>query len=307
MIDNQVIFNTIDNGIIVLDRDLNVHAWNNWLEIRTDVYEKDIIGINICEKFSYIDEKKLKRKIKSVLVTKNPSFYGVDPHQYLIDIKVNSIMEVVYESMQQDITIVPYDIEKGLVCLYIYDKTSIYDINYKLEQLNKKLIDLSNKDYLTKAYNRRYFEEFSKKMISLGKRNEQRISIIALDVDHFKKINDNYGHAVGDEVLVSFTKILEKSIRDSDIVSRFGGEEFMIFLYDASIDNALNIAFKIRDLIENTPIEVDDIKLNITASLGVAQYCEEQDKENIQNTVKRADNALYEAKTKGRNLVVLSK
>ena len=126
-----------DKFIIVqfLDEDLNILAWNKWLEVRTNKKSSEMIGKNICKEFEYINENKLKRKIKSVLITNNPSYYSVDPHRFLIDIKVNTIVNKVFESMQQDITIVPYDIEKKLVCLYIYDNTKLCEINYKLENI----------------------------------------------------------------------------------------------------------------------------------------------------------------------------
>ena len=80
MINNDILFDTIDNGIVILDENLNIIAWNYWLEIRTHIKENAMIGKNICDEFSYINEKKLKRKLKAVLVTKSPSYYNVDPH-----------------------------------------------------------------------------------------------------------------------------------------------------------------------------------------------------------------------------------
>ena len=303
-IHNDTIFNTIDNGIIILDANLNVLAWNNWLEIRTNIKANEIINKNICEEFSYINEKKLKRKIKSVLVTNNASFYSVDPHQFLIDIKLNSIVNNIYESMQQDITIVPYGPNKNQVCLYIYDKTSLCETNVKLEIVNEELKDLSNRDPMTHAYNRRYFSEESKKMLSLSIRHNQCLCLLVLDIDNFKVINDTYGHSIGDEVIILLAKNLEKYVRTTDVVSRFGGEEFVVLLYNTCLENANNIANKIRENIENLDIEFHDRKsLNFTVSIGVAQYDKEKDDNNIEHTIKRADDALYVAKNNGRNQV----
>ncbi len=301
---DDTIFNTIDNGIIILDENLNILAWNRWLEIRTDILEKDIEGQNICKKFTYIDNKKLKRKVKAALVTKNPSYYNVDPHQHLIKIKIHSINSV-YEYMQQDVTIVPYDIDKKIVCLYIYDKTALCEINLKLERLNDELVDLSNKDYLTKVYNRRYFNDFAKKAIELAKRSEHDLSIVAIDIDRFKTINDTFGHIIGDEVLVTISDILRNTIRKSDIVARFGGEEFILLLNNASLKDATKIAEKIRKIIENTKIEVDGKEINMTSSFGVATFNKENE-EDITSILQRADDLLYIAKKHGRNKVVSS-
>ena len=304
MINNKIIFDTIDNGIVILDENLNIVAWNYWLEIRTNIKENEILNKNICNEFPYINEKKLKRKIKTVFVTKNPSYYNVDPHKYLIDIKISSIVEKVYDSMQQDITIVPYDIENKLVCLYIYDKTSLCNTNFELEQLNIKLKDLSNRDPMTHSYNRRYFTESSKKMLSLSKRNKQCSCLCILDIDKFKNINDTYGHSVGDEVIILLANKLEEYVRNSDIVARFGGEEFVIFLYNTCLSEAYLISEKIRKNVEKLELSADGEMLNFTISLGVSEYSDEKDSNNIENTLKRADDALYIAKANGRNQVV---
>ncbi len=305
-INNNIIFETINNGIIILDEDLNILAWNKWLEVRTNKKSSEMIGKNICKEFDYINENKLKRKIKSVLVTNNASFYSINPHKFLIDIKVNTIVNKVFESMQQDITIVPYDIEKKLVCLYIYDNTKLCEINYKLEELNDKLKELSNCDPLTNVYNRRYFSEISNKMLSLTTRNSHDLGIIILDIDKFKNINDTYGHGLGDKVIIALAQNLKEIVRDSDIVSRFGGEEFVILMYNINLENAQNVAEKIRQHVEAIEIIDNDLTLRFTVSLGVALYDEAIDNKNLEYTLKRADKALYMAKQNGRNQVRVS-
>ena len=302
-INENIISSTINNGLIILDENLRICTWNKWLEIRTDISEEEILGKNICEEFPYINEKKLKRKIKSVLITKNPSFYSVDPHSYLIKIQSNSIVDKIFDYMQQDITIIPYDIEKKLVCLYIYDNTELYESNHKLKVLNEKLTDLSNRDPMTNSYNRRYFSEISQKYITLSKRHKYNMSVLILDIDHFKKINDTYGHKLGDEVIITLANSLNTYVRKSDIVSRFGGEEFVILLYDISKENTLNIAETIRKNVEKLVIKSDEGDLKFTISIGVAIYDEKEDNENIDKTLTRADHALYEAKDSGRNIV----
>lgn len=305
-IDNNIIFETINNGIIILDENLNILAWNRWLEVRTNKKSSDMIGKNICKEFEYINESKLKRKIKSVLVTKNPSYYSIDPHRFLIDIKVNAIVNKVFESMQQDVTIVPYDLEKKLVCLYIYDNTKLCEINFQLESLNEKLKNLSNCDPLTNVYNRRYFSEVSKQILFSTKKDTQSIGVIILDIDKFKNINDTYGHTVGDKVIISLAQNLKNIVRDSDIVSRFGGEEFVILMYNTNLENTQIVAEKVRKHILNLEVIDGELIIKFTISLGVALYDEIIDNKNIENTLKRADEALYVAKQNGRNQVRVS-
>lgn len=97
---DDIIFNTINNGILILDEELNIKAWNRWLAVHTHLKLEDVLDKNLCELFPSIDEKRLKRKIKSVLVTNASSFYSVDPHRYLLKIELSNITNPIYEFMQ---------------------------------------------------------------------------------------------------------------------------------------------------------------------------------------------------------------
>lgn len=135
-----------------------------------------------------------------------------------------------------------------------------------------------------------------KREISFALRHKLPLSVVMIDIDFFKRINDTYGHETGDKVLKIFAKTLEKSIRHEDIVGRFGGEEFVIALPNTNIEQALNAAERIRQKIEK--MKVKAINGNITASLGITELLLTDDEESI---LKRADDALYEAKRGGRN------
>ena len=305
-IDNNIIFDTVNNGIIILDEDLKVLGWNKWLEIFTRIDETEIINKKIYEFFPYINEKKLKRKAKTVLITNNASFLSLDTNRFLIDIPVSNITNPIYSSMQQDITILPYDLEKKYICIYIYDNTLMCEINKKLEVANKELKDISHRDYLTQLFNRRYFTEQSEKIKAFSIRNGNiPLSLVILDIDKFKSINDKYGHIIGDEVIVSVAKTLEKVIRQSDIVARFGGEEFVILFQDCTIERAYELSEKIRVMIEQTSVLCKNNKnLSVSVSIGVAEFIKED--EYIENTVSRADKAMYKAKESGRNKTIIA-
>ena len=302
---DDIIFNTIDNGILILDENLSIKAWNRWLEIHTHMKLEDVQNKNICELFPTINEKTLKRKITSVLVTNSPSFYSTYPHQYLLKIKLSNITDSIYDSMQQNVTLAPYIKKEKLVALYIYDKTTFCETNAKLAALNKELKELSYRDPMTQAYNRRYFYEETTKMLSLSTRENTESCIIILDIDHFKIVNDTQGHSVGDEVIITLAKLLLTHVRQSDVVARFGGEEFVIFLYNSNLKNAQIVAEKIRKDIENVEIPLENgSKLHFTASFGVARFNSKLDNENIEHTISRADQCLYVAKDSGRNKVI---
>ena len=135
----DIICNTVDNGIIVLNKDLKVFFWNRWLETRTGIEANSIIDKNILDFYSNIDEKKLKRKIIRALKLNSPTFYTPQTDDFLINIEINNISDRVFNQMQQSITITPLDLEEGLVILYIYDITFLSEINYKLEIAKKSL------------------------------------------------------------------------------------------------------------------------------------------------------------------------
>lgn len=167
----------------------------------------------------------------------------------------------------------------------------------------KKTKDLANKDYLTGAYNRRYFFEASEAIIDKNLRKDKDIAVATLDIDHFKNVNDTYGHDVGDIAIKEIVTVLNKSLRASDLVARFGGEEFCILIEDISKKDMKELFEKIRLNFEKNEIRFKEVVVKYTVSLGVA-YGKSDD---INEMLKISDNALYEAKDTGRNKVVIHK
>lgn len=165
---------------------------------------------------------------------------------------------------------------------------------------HKKLTLLAIKDVLTGMNNRRGLQIMLDSIIPLVKRDSKYLSVIAIDIDFFKKINDTYGHDAGDIVLQEFSKLIKETHRDSDISCRFGGEEFVLILPDTNEKGAERMAEKLRSKTEAYTINIDNEKVNITASFGVATRCSNID---IDAMMKDADKALYSAKFTGRNKV----
>lgn len=159
----------------------------------------------------------------------------------------------------------------------------------------------SQRDSLTGLYNVRSFDYFYNGMLDKAKQESSTFAICLIDVDHFKKVNDTYGHPAGDQVLKQLANLLSKLMRQEDVVSRNGGEEFSILLDNCSIAQALEVAERIRVAIENTKfILPDKKKIHLTVSIGVAAYNESILNEDLYEA---ADNALYDAKKQGRNRV----
>lgn len=171
-----------------------------------------------------------------------------------------------------------------------------------LEEANKKLEKLAQTDPLTNAFNRRYFIENAEKEIKRCNRSNQSFSLIMLDIDHFKNINDTYGHAFGDEVLICIVNTIQSKLRAIDIFARVGGEEFYILIPYSNINETFVMADRFRALIE----EIDYLYFNkqqirISASFGVSEYLTTDS--SIEDTMLRCDLALYQAKREGRNRV----
>ncbi len=175
----------------------------------------------------------------------------------------------------------------------------------ELKASKEELKLLSSIDPMTQLYNRRYFSKISKHILDLSKREKTKLSLLMIDIDNFKKINDTYGHQVGDDVIISLAKKLEKYTRASDIICRFGGEEFVILLPETSIDGATIISEKIREVISDEVINFSHKeKLKFTISIGLTQIKNETDM-NIDVLINRADKALYDAKNSGKNKVCI--
>ncbi len=168
------------------------------------------------------------------------------------------------------------------------------------KKLEEELRRLSMTDPLTGAYNRRYFLELAEKEMIRSHRTGSPFSLLVMDIDHFKRVNDTYGHIVGDMVLKKLVEVLKQRIRRSDTLARWGGEEFIVLLPDTALEGAAVLAEDLRAIIEET--EFPHVK-NITISLGVAEY---EAGQTIDNTVTEADKALYKAKESGRNCVVIA-
>ena len=175
--------------------------------------------------------------------------------------------------------------------------------NLDILELFQKTKDLANKDFLTGSYNRRYFFEVSEAIVDKNVRKNQDIAVATLDIDHFKNVNDTYGHDVGDVAIKEIVTVLDKSIRTSDLVARFGGEEYSILLEDISLEDTQALFEKIRQNFEKNVISMNEICLKYTVSIGVA-YGKSK---NIDDMLKISDEALYEAKESGRNRVVIHK
>ena len=162
--------------------------------------------------------------------------------------------------------------------------------------------NMATYDTLTSLYNRRYFDERLNLEAQKAFRSGTPLSLIMVDIDHFKKVNDTFGHTEGDKALREISYLLRTSVRKKDVVARYGGEEFVLILPEAGVEESLAIAERIRRTIEKTIFEVGAVQLKLTVSLGISHFPDDRpgSKEEL---VRMADLALYDAKRGGRNQV----
>lgn len=185
-------------------------------------------------------------------------------------------------------------------------------IRQELSEANRKLEELALTDSLTNCYNRRYLTQHLNHEVITNIQYKTPFSLLLLDIDYFKAINDRYGHVIGDEVLVRTAEAVKQSIRSTDILTRYGGEEFMIYLPHTEHDLANQIAERVRTAVESNHIEVDHeiMQVSITISIGILSF-EDFEMEHVPENPEgyltqlfaAVDKALYQAKQNGRNRV----
>lgn len=280
-VDAVIILGSNDNpkGIFTTKDFLNILHKNSDLALPVKSYmTSPLLTVNeeakISEVLDFIKEKHFKRV---VVTNKEGSISGLITQSEILRVINNKWMEMIKERGNE-----------------------LSRLNEKLIERATNLEEKASKDYLTKLFNRRKFNTLIQYEISQLKRNKQRnLSLIIIDLDNFKYINDTYGHDTGDEILIDLARIFKLSCRDSDILCRWGGEEFALALPETTIDNGMLVAQKIRKSVESHIFAKD---LQLTCSLGVAQFHSD---DTYAEFFKRADEALYCAKNSGKNKVVL--
>ncbi len=297
MIFNQI-FDAINLGLVILDKDLKVQKWNRWMEIHSGISADNIIGSSVIETFPNLDNTKFKRSCKSVFAFGNLCFFSQKLHKYLFPFKSTSYFKALFEYMQQSCAMGPLRDENNeiqSIFIYIQDVTEV-------AMYERKLMEMNMKDGLTGIYNRRYMEIKLKEEFHRCKRYGGELSIIMFDIDHFKKVNDDYGHQCGDHILQSLSSTVTAVVRSVDYLYRYGGEEFCCLLPETKLEGALQAAERIRNAVSEMDTTYNGRIIKITVSLGVAGIDEAID--SVDMFLKKADDALYQAKREGRNRVV---
>ena len=278
----DAVINTSDDLIYYKNRKLIYLGCNDAFEKYVNLPKEEIIGKDDFEIFDKKFAKIFREHDLKILKTNKTS---VENEWFEFDGK-----QVLFQSKKIPFK---YNSNSGIGILGVSrDITDLYEIQKKLEEQTIK-------DELTKAYNRKYFNEKLKEQFDLYRRYKVNFCIALFDIDDFKKVNDTYGHKIGDEVLIKICKTINKNIRITDILFRIGGEEFVIMYRKTNVEDAFKSTKKIKDLIENEQIIENH---PITISIGLTQI-KDNDKED--SLIKRSDDLMYDSKKNGKNRITV--
>ncbi|SCX96301.1 MULTISPECIES: sensor domain-containing diguanylate cyclase [unclassified Pseudomonas] len=300
------IVQSIDVGVVVLDREYRVQVWNTFMENRSGVQPKDAHNQLFFSLFPEIDRQWFCRKVESVATLGTPAFTVWEQRPYLMRFKSYQPITGQEAFMYQNTTLLPLrspDNTIKHICLVIYDVTDVATNRHQLQAANAQLQRLSSTDRLTGLYNRGHWESNLKAAYARHQRYGHALSLVMLDIDHFKRVNDTYGHQAGDKVIEHVAKLLHEHVRESDVAGRYGGEEFAVVLSDTDKAGAHIFAERLRKAIEALEVQFNDQTIRFTVSLGVADLS--QPSNDHAELIARADQALYTSKKTGRNRVTV--
>ncbi|MCD1630789.1 MULTISPECIES: GGDEF domain-containing protein [Marinobacter] len=298
---------SVEVGLVVLDLDFRVQAWNGFMEHHSGITGSQIQNKVLFDVFPDIPQAWLTRKVDAVAMLNTRAFTSWEQRPYLFKFRNTRPITGTEEYMFQNLTISPLTGTNGEVdkiCLLIYDVTEFASSKRALERANEQLAKLSMTDRLTGLLNRGTWENLVDAEYERYRRYGQATTLVMFDIDHFKPVNDNYGHLAGDEVIRHTAQTTRNNIRQSDSAGRYGGEEFGIILPETDAENARLLCERIRESIEKSTVETSAGNITYTISMGIAQLTDEP--ENYMQWMQKADEALYAAKESGRNRVVVA-
>ncbi len=293
---------TIDVGLIVIDRNLEINVWNSFMENHSGIKPKDVKGKNLLTLFPEINKTWFNNKLESVFLLKNRAFSSWEQRPFLIKFKNYRPITGTADFMYQNITINPLLSSKGEVeqlSIVVYDVTDVAVKKLELNTANKELQQLSRTDSLTQLYNRGFWEKNLLDEFTRFQRYQQATSLVMFDIDHFKRVNDTYGHPAGDEALRQTSQVLQQSVRSTDVAGRYGGEEFSIILPETDVKAAHIFCERLRRSIESLNITHDGHTFSFTASIGIAAL--HANTLTAQQWLENSDKALFLSKENGRN------
>jgi len=302
----EFIVDRVNIGVFILNKDHEVLLWNSFMASNSGLSAEQVVGKNLFESFPDLPERWFARKVNSVFMLKNFAFTSWEQRSHLFPFRHHRPVTSGMEFMCQDMTLMPIknadgDVESVCIVLFDCTDTAIYRTMHQAAMV--KLEEASRLDGLTQLFNRAHWQSRLVEEFSRARRYKHPMSLLLFDLDHFKSINDTYGHLAGDAVLIKVADLVRDSLRESDVAGRYGGEEFGIILPDTSGPGAMVVAERLRQSVESTLVSFEKLQIAMSISIGVAEFSATFS--NAEDMIAKADEALYKAKQAGRNRVIL--
>lgn len=294
----------MDIGLVVFDREGRVKLWNHFMENHSGFSSTEMRGRCLWDLYPELKAGWFQHEMESVLLLDSEVFITWEQVPHLFPFKAYRPLTGDADKMFQNLVMRAIRNPSGkveLVSMTLYDVTDIAVNQRELESANNTLAQLSRTDRLTGLFNRGYWQEQLEHHWSLYKRYQQSCSLVIFDIDHFKNINDSYGHQAGDEVIRQVAQMALECARENDCVGRYGGEEFTILLPHTDQAGARYFAERLRTRVEKLAVQHEDQSIGFTISLGVAELGPQYGSETV--WLEAADQALYQSKRGGRNQV----
>jgi len=301
----QLMCEQLPLGLFVVDAGGCIRYWNRWLEQHTGIQPAQAIGKTLMQLHPEHKYARYDFALEQVIHHKAPQVLSQSLNHYLIPIRMPVSARHGLPMMQQQVHIHPLPGEQtddAAAVVIIQDVTEHVMRLSALAKMTDELRTLSTRDHLTGMYNRHFMREWLSPQLKLVARQKHPLACLMCDIDHFKTLNDTYGHDVGDTVLKQFADIAATQLRASDIMTRFGGEEFVALLPNCNLKNGIMVAERMLNTLRMSalnPLKKGEVSL----SIGVA-VCHPDDPITGEELLKQADVELYQAKNHGRNRVM---
>jgi diguanylate cyclase (GGDEF)-like protein len=298
----EEICDNVSLGLFCLSAELTIEYWNGWLAAKTGIAEADALGKTLADLFPGFNHPRFEWAAKQVLEHKSPQMLSQALNRYLIPIRIASSERHGLTWMQQNVLMHPLSaISNARIVVTITDVTEGVVRSSALASLTQQLKEQTTRDPLTGAFNRRFMWEWLGGQLPLLRRSKKPMGCLMIDIDFFKRINDELGHDVGDHVIKDFSALVTTHLRASDILVRYGGEEFVALLPECDLPEAIIVGRRVCTAAALASIGALDPG-RVTCSIGVACWAEERTATGAE-LLREADKQLYRAKNGGRNRV----
>ena len=289
----------VPHGVYVLDAGMRVRFWNTCLEDWTEIPRAEIVGRDIRERFPQYADVRYTGRFAALFAGGAPTIFSSQLHPHLIPSRLRSGRLRVEHTVA---VAVPSVEGKGFdALLALQDVTNLADAMEDLRSARDEAKRQADTDSLTGVANRRHFVAGAERLILQSLRYGRPCTLLLIDIDRFKSINDTHGHSVGDTVLKTIVAVCRRTLRESDLFGRLGGDEFAVLLPETSLAMALVTAERLRAAVRDERVSAEKHEITPSVSIGVATLDEAL--RSLDGILKKADDALYEAKKRGRNRV----